>query len=348
MSQCIPVIYSVTQGSGNDLGEASKLGEASAAPPAGEEVIKREMSHRGGINQGAEEVYEVRMQDLASGMTRPCAMLFVMGTRTCVPSDFAADAMQPRPELLAACKELDASCATPEEEAAGGVTQLRHLKVLDAVSSTATLGFRIDAAKTVIDGESLTLGNLPLPDGMNLATLRDEKDVAKAIGIFVQSDPLITKQAAIKIDAIKAACERSMAKKEAGFMPRHALLRSSLLLVYDDAQREHVELKVSPRTPPATPSPTLTLSYALYQLGSTLHVADAACLDSPLATPQMINFGFSYRIPEEAPDLTHKATWSGKPEDNEDGYLVGVDNLTGVFRRLTDELSEVKTQLFRL
>jgi len=237
-------------------------------------------------------VYEVRMQDLASGMTRPCAMLFVMGTHTCVPSDFGGEADAPRADLLAACKELDPSCATPEEEAVGGMTQARHLITLDALSSTATLGFRIDTAKTVVDG---TMGTLPLPQGMQLATLKEMDDVAEAIGIFVQKDPAITKSAAIKLDAIKAALERSMAK-ENGFMPRHALLRSSLLLVYDDAEREHVELK-------------------------------------------MINFGFSYRIPTSAPDLTHTAAWDGSPHHHEDGYFIGVDSLTKLFRTLTEKLN---------
>ena len=114
------------------------------------------------------ETYEIRMQDLAGGMTTPCAMAFVMGSRTATPSDFVNT--DPRPELLAACKELDPSAPTAEELDQGAMTQLRHLQVLDEVSSTKTMGFRVDAAKTVVGGDA-EQGTQPLPLPSHVPTL---------------------------------------------------------------------------------------------------------------------------------------------------------------------------------
>ena len=55
----------------------------------------------------------------------------------------------------------------------------------------------------------------------------------------MQRDAAIAKAAALKLEGMAAAWERS-----ADFASRHTLLRSTILLVYDDADREHVELKM--------------------------------------------------------------------------------------------------------
>jgi hypothetical protein len=146
--------------------------------------------------------------------------------RTATPADFTSE---PRADLLQACRALDASVLTAEETAAGSMTAVRHLAVLDALSSTSTLGFRIDAAKTVVNGE---LAQLPLPDGKTFSTLRDEPHVSAALATFVQRDARLLKAAVLKLEAIAAACERST------FFSRQAFLRSALLFVYDDASRE--------------------------------------------------------------------------------------------------------------
>ena len=52
----------------------------------------------------------------------------------------------------------------------------------------------------------------------------------------------------------------------------------------------------------------------------------------------MMNFAFSYKLPEDAPPITHVAPWDGTPGCHEDGYLTGVTSLARIFRRVTDEL----------
>ena len=227
----IPVLYEVRMLEEDELAaEAARASEADGAKDS--KLCRSSVTHMGSIEVA--EVYKVQMQDLAAGMIQPCGMALVMGTRTATRADFVHAA--PRAEVLEACRAIDPSAPTSEEEAAGGMTQLRHLAVLDAISSTASLGFRIDAARTVVDGE---LAPLPLKEGALLETLREEADVIGAFRTFVQLDPTVARAAAHKADAICHAWE-----KAAEFADKHALLRTTLLFVYDDANREKCELKM--------------------------------------------------------------------------------------------------------
>jgi len=162
-------------------------------------------------------------------MTRPCAMDVIMGTRTVTPGDFGAESSEPSPALLAEMTKVDADAPSQGEIAAGGVSQRRFLSFLDERTSTATLGFRLDAAKTVVDG---SLEPLPLPPGVTLSTLQSEVDVTAAISAFVQHDVPLANAFLLKLQTVAAALERS------SFLPRHALLRTTILFIYDDAARE--------------------------------------------------------------------------------------------------------------
>ena len=92
----------------------------------------------------------------------------------------------------------------------------------------------------------------------------------------------------MKLESIAGALERS------AFAAKHVLLRSSLLLLFDDAARDKVELK-------------------------------------------MINFSFSYALPEGAPSATHTAAWDGSAGSDEDGYLTGVRSLVRLMKRFESE-----------
>ena len=223
----MPVIYGIDAvQEGGDTDRSS--GAPAAAPPASAPAP----SHAAAAKPS---LHDIRMQDLAGGMTRPCAMLIVMGCRTVVPADFEEEGSAPSADLLEKMRALDASAPTAEEEAAGGVSRRRYLQFLDSSSSTASLGFRIDAAKTVVDGE---LATLPLPEGVSLETLRDEASVQAAIGTFLQDDYALCKAVLGKLQALTTALERS------AFFSKHVLLRSTLLMVYDDAARTKLELKM--------------------------------------------------------------------------------------------------------
>ena len=157
-----------------------------------------------------------------------------MGCRTVTPADLSKFEW-PRPELLAKMMEIDPSAASEEEKAKKGVGQVRYLSFLDQLSSTASLGFRIDAAKTVVDKE---LDTLPLPSGHTFETLKSEANVESALCAFLQDDYALCKAVIGKLEAVAAALERSE------FFAKHVMLRSTLLLVYDDVAHAKMELKM--------------------------------------------------------------------------------------------------------
>jgi 1D-myo-inositol-triphosphate 3-kinase len=213
-------------------------------------------------------------------------MGLVMGNRTIVPADFDAANAVSRPDLLAKILEIDPSAPSAIERAAGGVTQQRYLRFLDEQTSTASLGFRVDAAKTMING---SLQPLPLPEGRTLATLRSEADVAHALGTFLQRDAALAEAMVVKLESFTAALERST------WFAKHTVLRSSLLLIYDDDGR-HDSLKL-----------------------------------------RITTLGVSYELPWGARN-SHVSPWDGSPGCHEDGFLLGVQSLLRIMKRIQGSL----------
>ena len=160
-------------------------------------------------------------------------MALVMGTRTVTAADLAQ--AEARPDLLRAVDELDPSSPTAAERERGGLTQARYLAFLDARSSTSTLGFRLDSAKTMVNGR---LDALPLPEGVELDALREESQVSAAIAKFVQHDTQIANALLLKLKTLLNALQQSK------FFPKHALLRTTLLCVYDDANHANVQIRI--------------------------------------------------------------------------------------------------------
>ena len=141
--------------------EAREEGEL--VPPA----VARTKTTATALASSDETEIHILMGDLVTGMTRPCAMSFLLGTRTVTPAEVAAEAVEPpHPALLAAMRELAPGAVgelSEEEQASNGVSLRRYLGFIDQLSSTGALGFRVDAAKTVVEGGHVDV--LPLPDG---------------------------------------------------------------------------------------------------------------------------------------------------------------------------------------
>ena len=241
-------------------------------------------------------IFHITMQDLVAPMTRPCALALVMGNRTVTSNELSAAQAEPRADLLARMVEIDASGPTSEEAAAGGVSAKRFLRFLDESTSTASLGFRIDAAKTVVGSDeegTPSLAALPLNPGQTYETLKDEDSIVSAFASFLQKDGALALAFAQKVQSLLSALGRS------AFFQKHVLLRSTLLLVYDDASRGHEE---------------------------------------PLMECKIMNFGSSYALPEgKEGTVTHTAEWDGTAESHEDGYLAGVQSLDRILAKVCDE-----------
>ena len=239
------------------------------------------------------------------------AMGVLMGVRTATPLEFADDASRPRAELFEALKTIDpeaaAAAAAPE---GSGVTPLRYLRCLDELSSTSSLGFRIDACRTLVGATQVghradggRLEELPLSGGKTLATLREEADIEEAFCTFFQRDGQLAEAALTKLQAVIAALKRSP------FFAQHVFLRSQLLIVYDDeARTSSLDLKL--------------LNFAFsYELKGA---KDGAA------------------VPKE---LTHTEPWDGTVHSHEDGYMTGMLNLERVLQAVCAKLPAASFKL---
>jgi hypothetical protein len=228
---------------GGDLGggdPSTAPAPVEAAPTVTRAITTRTAAPSRSLAGTTEDVVHILMGDLVTGMSLPCAMSFLMGVRTATANDLGPEQATPNAALGGSMRsmapERAAQMLTAEEKEAGAVPLHRYLEFLDTISTSRTLGFRIDAAKTVVNG---ALDLLPLPEGMTLNTLSDEAQIAEAIAIFLQRDAGLAAATLLKLKTLEAALLRS------SFFARHVFLRTTMLLVFDDAHRaKGVDLKI--------------------------------------------------------------------------------------------------------
>mmetsp|Transcript_29000 Transcript_29000/g.76882 ORF Transcript_29000/g.76882 Transcript_29000/m.76882 type:complete len:246 (+) Transcript_29000:394-1131(+) len=245
------------------------------------------------------------MQDLVADMTVPCALSLIMGTRTATPEDFNPPARDHGvPKLLASMSSIDASAPTMEEHNAGSVTKLRYLSFLDESTSTTSLGFRIDAGKTVVGagGSKREAETLPLPKGRTLATLKDEADIIAVLCTFLRNDASLAQAFLQKLEKLKDALSRS------AFFPKHAFLRTTMLLVFDDASRE---------------------AFGKHELKAELKI---------------MNFADAYALPN-GQEVDHTATWDGTAASHADGFLTGMQSVARLLEQVAKKLQNTRQMI---
>jgi Inositol polyphosphate kinase len=199
-------------------------------------------------NLPREEVH-ILMGDLVTGMRHPCAMSFLMGVRTVTHADLDPTHGTPHVALCDSMRsmapEYAARMLSPDEARSGAVPLHRYLEFLDSISTSRSLGFRIDAAKTVVDGTlDGTLDPLRSAAASTLNTasdetqsaqaisdetqsaqaISDETQSAQAISDFLQRDARLAGSTLLKLRTLKKALSRS------SFFGRHAFVRSAMLL----------------------------------------------------------------------------------------------------------------------
>lgn len=221
------------------------------------------------ITVGPGEEY-IELQDLLSQFSNPCVMDCKVGTRTFREVEVSKKNL--RMDLLAKMVKLDPDEPT-EEEHKNGITKLRYMVFREMLSSSRTLGFRIEGIK--LGGEE------PLT---TFKTKRSQEEIAEVIReqyMPPSIGPSCRKKIQIalrdRLEDLREACDSS------DYFQTHEFIGSSLLFVYD-----------------------LTGHTGIW----------------------MIDFGKTGPTKDNVP-ITHREEW--KLGNHEDGYLMGLDNLIGIF-----------------
>ncbi|XP_078724293.1 inositol-trisphosphate 3-kinase A-like [Lampetra fluviatilis] len=159
-----------------------------------------------------------RMQDLLAGFRAPAAMDCKMGVRTYLEEELALARRdpQPRADMLAKMVAVDPKAPTALERERGAVTKPRYMQWRELCSSSASLGFRIEATKKS-DGT--------LRQDFKRTKSRDE--VRAALEEFVGGDAVVMESYIRRLHALRAALEVSP------FFRSHEVIGSSLLFVHD-------------------------------------------------------------------------------------------------------------------
>jgi 1D-myo-inositol-triphosphate 3-kinase len=160
----------------------------------------------------------LEMQDLSAGFNNPSVMDVKMGYRTYCEDELykALRESQLRHDMFIKMIEVDENEPTPEERRLRAVTKPRYMIWRESVSSTASLGFRIEAMR--------------LNDGTidkDFKTIKEEEQIAKA---FIR----YTKSLGTRLRYLHRLYDLKQALLKSRFFSTHELIGTSLLFIHDD------------------------------------------------------------------------------------------------------------------
>ena len=158
------------------------------------------------------------IEDLTAAYSRPCVMDIKMGTRTFLENEVSNQKL--RLDLVDKMVKVDPASVTAEERESG-VTKMRYMQFREVMSSSATLGWRIEGMM-ISDGAG---GVEKHPDCKNL---RERAQLQAALAWFLQARPALQAQLVARLDELHAALEGS------SWFMSHEVVSSSLLFIYDD------------------------------------------------------------------------------------------------------------------
>ncbi|XP_049756250.1 inositol-trisphosphate 3-kinase C [Elephas maximus indicus] len=159
-----------------------------------------------------------QMEDLLADFESPSIMDCKMGSRTYLEEELVKARERPRPrkDMYEKMVAVDPGAPTPEEHTQGAVTKPRYMQWRETVSSTSTLGFRIEGIKKA-DGTCNT----------NFKKTQELEQVTKVLEDFVDGDRGILRKYVARLEELREALEKSP------FFKTHEVVGSSLLFVHD-------------------------------------------------------------------------------------------------------------------
>ncbi|KAK0138601.1 Inositol-trisphosphate 3-kinase A [Merluccius polli] len=167
----------------------------------------------------------LHMTDLLANFDLPNVMDCKMGIRTYLEEELvrARDRPKLRRDLYEKMMEVDCQGPTEQEHAQKAVTKPRYMQWRETMSSTHTLGFRIEGIKKS-DGTCRT----------DFKKTHNEQDVTKVFRDYVEGDVHLVKSYLSRLAEIQQVLQSSE------FFKRHEVIGSSLLFIHD--HKGHAEV----------------------------------------------------------------------------------------------------------
>lgn len=170
-----------------------------------------------GVVQQNEQDYNI-MDDLLKDFDSPSIMDCKMGSRTYLEEELVKARERPRlrKDMYEKMVAVDPTAPSPEERSQQAVLKPRYMQWRETLSSTATLGFRIEGIKKA-DGTCNT----------SFKKTKHEEQVMKAFGDFVDGNTNLLRNYLLRLEELRCALENSH------FFRTHEVVGSSLLFVHD-------------------------------------------------------------------------------------------------------------------
>ncbi|KAM9317937.1 inositol-trisphosphate 3-kinase Cb [Pholidichthys leucotaenia] len=177
-----------------------------------------------GVVQRDEQDYNL-MDDLLADFDTPSIMDCKMGSRTYLEEELTKAREHPRlrKDMYEKMVAVDPGAPTEQERAQQGVLKPRYMQWRETLSSTATLGFRIEGIKKA-DGTCNT----------NFKKTKHREQVMQALKDFVNGNTQILKLYLQRLEELRTALEQSH------FFRTHEVVGSSLLFVHDASGKAKV------------------------------------------------------------------------------------------------------------
>jgi len=160
----------------------------------------------------------IQLQDCLSSFTLPSVMDCKIGVRTYLEEELAKakEKQKLRKDMYEKMIAVDPNAPSAKEHEWKGVTKPRYMVWRETISSTATLGFRIEGVKKS-DGSS----------SKDFKTTKEKEDILKAFKNFISGSTATAQQYLDRLVQIR----RELNSSE--FFKTHELIGSSLLFVHD-------------------------------------------------------------------------------------------------------------------
>ncbi|XP_032654107.1 inositol-trisphosphate 3-kinase B [Chelonoidis abingdonii] len=166
-----------------------------------------------------------QMEDLLAEFDSPCVMDCKMGVRTYLEEELTKARKKPslRKDMYQKMIEVDPNAPTEEENSLHAVTKPRYMQWRETISSTATLGFRIEGIKK----EDGTVNR-------DFKKTRTKEQVTEAFREFTKGNRNILNGYLNRLKGIRDTLETSP------FFKCHEVIGSSLLFIHDQKEQAKV------------------------------------------------------------------------------------------------------------